>query len=218
MNPQELVSAFESWCRESQIENTFCTSAKNKLAEMIEELTTRNTRETCSNTPNIKKADENHMHTTTSKVVDEAWENLKASRNETITSRWYFNQGWQAGCVSKEREMLLSRVVGPSEEMFLGVQHKICQSSDYNLERVAKHCFACGHDFYRDNLKLVPLTSEQVEKLLPDLCELNEMLVATIKEVNEYNDKNVSTRNLKSDAEVLLPKLRDFISKRLAGM
>ena len=35
MTPQELVSAFESWCIESQIENTFCTSAKNKLAEMI---------------------------------------------------------------------------------------------------------------------------------------------------------------------------------------
>lgn len=155
---KNLIDQFEAWCKESQIENTFCTQAKKKLAEMI------------------------------------------------------------------DQEMLLSRVVVPSDEELLKRNQKYIKANKSSKNTFDCLDFAYYHgqldfiDDLKDNLKLVPLTSEQVEKLLPDLCELNEMLVATIKEVNEYNDKNVSTRNLKSDAEVLLPKLRDFISKRLAGM
>lgn len=188
MTSQELVQAFESWCIEKQCDvNPFCTSAKNKLAEMI----------------HARDMSQKEQKSDVCSSFEAEWFRLRQeSINISITPKELGNKIWQAACTSKEREMLLSRVQLPERKNLV----------------IDPTSFNAGFNGCLDRIKLVPLTSEQVEKLLPDLCELNEMLVATIKEVNEYNDKNVSTRNLKSDAEVLLPKLRDFISKRLAGM
>jgi len=52
-------------------------------------------------------------------IIEKAWRELTAPQNETVTSKWYFEQAWKA-C---ERSLLASRVILP-EKLTNNITHR----------------------------------------------------------------------------------------------
>ena len=105
---------------------------------------------------------------------------------------------YKQACASTEKRLLASRVVGPSNEEI----SKLAGMTDDPIS------IRAAIDWYRDNLKLVPLT---IEQLLPSD---NDIFVY-------FRDNPNSGNGWRLDVDIareFIKYLRDFISKRLAGM
>lgn len=95
------------------------------------------------------------------KAFEEAWSELKAPQNETVTSKWYFKQGYEAA----ERRLLLSRVVMPERKP------DISKTLNPDVEEMISFE---GFNDCLDQIKLLPLTAEQVDSFFPSEYENSE--------------------------------------------
>lgn len=178
MTPQELVNAFESWCRESQIENTFCTQAKNKLAEMIE----REMLLTKVKLPDKKDVEErfgkdpyiegkhDRFGTPDGRIREGVYDCYEWMLDaiEKAFEKWMATEGTkacekicQAAVADTEKRLLLSRVELPTIDK---IHTASCRYNYHSDDKAfAKHfAFKEGAEWYRDNLNLVPINLDEI--------------------------------------------------------
>jgi hypothetical protein len=126
-------------------------------------------------------------------AFEKAWTELTAPQNETVTSKWYFKQGYKAA----EKRLLLSQVQMPERKP------DIRKTLNPDVEEMI---FFEGFNECLDQIKLIPLTSEQVDSLLPSDEDISNYMWAKIE------DRDMGA--FKKGCEWL----RDCIKKRLGGV
>jgi hypothetical protein len=104
----------------------------------------------------------------TARALEKAWGELKAPQNETVTSKWYFKKGFEAAT----KAALGSRVVLP--ERMYGKPPTVFHLKGCDYENGFNDCL--------DQIKLLPLTAEQVDSLLPSYDDARDYLTELKKQ------------------------------------
>jgi hypothetical protein len=135
-------------------------------------------------------------------AFEKAWTELTAPQNETVTSKWYFKKGYEAAT----KAALGSRVVLPERKK----EHSI---------RVDE--FAEGFNDCLDSIKVLPLTAEQLDSLLPSDESLRaecEDHINSCKKRAAVKEETWFEQGFYQGAEHALVCIRESIKKRLAGL